>query len=324
MLKFIISSWEQSMAQSGQPVELLKRDLHRLFQAITSIMRNDTPTLIGVQSVALKNFPSWLSVLDKVFTVKELSEIAANMINAVRPSGTDIDNKRKVISVEQMGVILAMVRGPLFVNKGTSCQAALSLSLSCSSRSLTSSLGLVADSRNILTPLVIQQLRRHLGGSQPDVIKSCAEILSVLLDGLQAEWDEEQELLQSVISLLPEMMHAITFARANSDDRLLLMISTCFLSMVFQGDPNSILTAGGTLRVDSSEQQAYLLQFCELLLLLIRDCPYAKNWFALVMLFYGVLAKCLSIIVSHLMSKNPSYVRSVWLSLSLSLLESST
>jgi hypothetical protein len=107
------------MAQSGKTVDVLKRDLRRLFQSITSVMRNDSPSLIGVQSVALKNFPSWLSVLEKIFTVKEMSEISANMINAVRPTAHgEIDNKRKVISLEQLGVILAMVRGPLFTNKG--------------------------------------------------------------------------------------------------------------------------------------------------------------------------------------------------------------
>jgi hypothetical protein len=118
---------------------------------------------------------------------------------------------------------------------------------------------------------------------------------------------QEQELLHSVLSLLPAVMQAIGVVRATNEEHLLSVVTTCLLSMLFQGEPNAILTAGGSLQPDSSEQQAYLSHFCELVFTLIRDCPFAKNWFAVVMLFYSVLAKALSILASHLIAQNPSY-----------------
>jgi hypothetical protein len=117
IIKFIVVSWMNYVKTnpSGQEEQLqgFKNDLLAVLWHINGLMLKTEREFIGAQTVALKNFMSIFTDLEKIFNITERSKIAIDFINSVK-----YDESRKILNSEKLQLIQGIVESELFLNDG--------------------------------------------------------------------------------------------------------------------------------------------------------------------------------------------------------------
>lgn len=100
-----------------------KKDLISVLGHINGLMLKTEREFIGAQTVALKNFMSIFTDLEKIFDITERSQIAIDFIDSVK-----YDEGRKLLNNEKLQVIQSLLESELFLRDGISrilCLSAL-------------------------------------------------------------------------------------------------------------------------------------------------------------------------------------------------------
>eukprot|EP01094_Clydonella_sp_ATCC50884_P028734 TRINITY_DN8724_c0_g1_i1.p1 TRINITY_DN8724_c0_g1~~TRINITY_DN8724_c0_g1_i1.p1 ORF type:complete len:1774 (+),score=493.43 TRINITY_DN8724_c0_g1_i1:697-5322(+) len=260
LLKFVILS-----ARNGESdVSAIKKKLQDLYATLRKFMGREDPSLIGAQALALKSLPVWLAAIEGIFNLQELTAIAADLINGVKHVSLENNSKRKVIAVEQLGAVYTIIQGHMFAEKS---------------------------GRAVLFPLVQQQLQNHLCSGAADVLKNCADILSFMLDKLQTDWDDEPQLLSGLVSTLPNLITgALQMRNGGFELPLQQKLTACLFSLLYQAEPAMVVQGNAK---SYKERQEYIEQLASMIVHMTLDCPFPKNWFAMIMWYYRVLSQTL-------------------------------
>ncbi len=166
-------SWINYSKTNPQDQEIeqaqFKRDLLGVLTHINGLMLKTEREFIGAQTVALKNFMSIFTDLEKIYNITERSKIAINFINSV-----NYDESRKLLNLEKLQLILNLVESDLFLHDGTSFSH-----LFCSlSNSFT-------EVRGIMMPTLAKHLKQHLNGASADDVLKCGKILQMIIESIQ-------------------------------------------------------------------------------------------------------------------------------------------
>jgi hypothetical protein len=98
--------------QAEQQVSF-KNDILGVLNHINGLMQKTEREFIGAQTVALKNFMSIFTDLEKIFNISERSKIAIEFIDNVK-----YDESRKLLNLEKLMLILNLVESELFLRDG--------------------------------------------------------------------------------------------------------------------------------------------------------------------------------------------------------------
>lgn len=178
-----------------------KKDLLGVLEHINGLMVKTEREFIGAQTVALKNFISIFTDLEKIFNINERSKIAIDFINSVK-----YDESRKILNSEKLQLILNLVESDLFLHDGMQLAFNIIIFLN----------HLFAEVRGVMLPTIARHLKQHLSGASPDDVLKCGKILHVIIESIQIRRKDPNTSaaalsiqITEIIIVLPEVMACI-------------------------------------------------------------------------------------------------------------------
>ncbi|EGG19664.1 SH3 domain-containing protein [Cavenderia fasciculata] len=167
-----------------------QKNLKNVVDILCEIMLSNAPSLIGAQTIALKNFEGMFSDLKRFFTIEEMAIIAVKFMRSIQHL-----EKNKTFNLLKLKLLSSYLHGQLMLNK---------------------------DTRKQLHPIVFQTLQFHFGKSVEET-DMCLTILGLIVDIMitKSEMrgrDKDEWLLEMMSFFTPilELLQLINFVIASS------------------------------------------------------------------------------------------------------------
>ena len=263
LFKFITVSrsiFNRNQSDKGDAV--FKKDLLDFLTTFNQFMSKTSPEVIGAQTLALKNFSSMSQDLKSIFDVKEYCAITIKFIESVQYT-----ENFKLMNIEKLQLIHKLVSSDLFVNK---------------------------ESRDLLVPLVISQVKIHIVSSIPEEVSQCTLLLTAVIDSVQTKTPGQTETIKSLLVLVPILITTIQNLRLSTpsgDTRLDLI--TVLLSIWYLVPSDAIIAE--IEKISSIETKLnFLYSKTKLMRELIVARTYPENWFVLGMFQYTTQKKVIA------------------------------
>ncbi|EFA75710.1 SH3 domain-containing protein [Heterostelium album PN500] len=166
--------------------ENYQNNLKNVVDTLCEIMISNSPSLIGAQTIALKNFEGMFSDLKKFFTVEEMGIIALKFIKSIQHL-----EKNKTFNMLKLKLLSSYLHGELMLNKET---------------------------RKQLHPIVFQLLQFHFGKSIEET-DMCLTILGLILDMMITKQElrgkDKDAWLMDMMSFFVQILELLQLINAN-------------------------------------------------------------------------------------------------------------
>jgi len=149
IFKMVVASKTKFTNKETVGNESYQTNLKNVVDILCEIMVSNAGSLIGAQTIALKNFESMFSDLKKFFTVEEMGIIALKFMKSIQHL-----EKNKTFNLLKLKLLSSFINGPMMLNK---------------------------DMRKQLHPIVFQLLQFHFGKSIEET-DMCLTILGLIVD----------------------------------------------------------------------------------------------------------------------------------------------
>jgi hypothetical protein len=209
--------------------------------------------------------------LKQIFDVKEYCAITIKFIESVQYS-----ENFKLMNLEKLQLIHKLVSSDLFLNN---------------------------ESRALLVPLVISQVKLHISSSIPEEVSHCTSMLSAIIESVQTKMNGNSDTLKDLLTLVPILITTIQNLRLSTpsgDTRLDLI--TVLLSIWYLVPSEAIISF-----IDKSPSMESKLNFLynttKLMRELIVTRTYPENWFVLGMFQFTTQKKVIATL-SNVLKQN--------------------
>ncbi|KAF2077340.1 hypothetical protein CYY_001343 [Polysphondylium violaceum] len=149
IFKMVVASKTKFTNKETVGNESYQTNLKNVVDILCEIMVSNAGSLIGAQTIALKNFESMFSDLKRFFTVEEMGIIALKFMKSIQHL-----EKNKTFNLLKLKLLSSFINGPMMLNK---------------------------DMRKQLHPIVFQLLQFHFGKSIEET-DMCLTILGLIVD----------------------------------------------------------------------------------------------------------------------------------------------
>lgn len=265
LLKFIIQSKTMNSNETSDS-QNFKAKLLKFFDHINTLLRNQNRQYVGLQTTIVKKLAPLFDLLLKIFTPLELSNIVSNILNSISS-----DASTRFLIFEKLSLIQTMVSIDLFKFR---------------------------ESREILMPIVMYQLKSHLNLSLDEATHVCILILHQMMDNMQA--DDQSYYIEFMVPMLPTIVKLVELEEGN-DDMVRYDLVMALLGMYYFMGPDQF---GDLLKSqpDQGKQKHILNDTCNVLLRFItrKVVPFPENWFVMLMFMYSTVLKLIIILASYM------------------------
>ncbi|ELR23221.1 SH3 domain containing protein [Acanthamoeba castellanii str. Neff] len=264
-MKFIIVSRILHIKHTGSPAikdDTFKNDMIDFFDRFTALMKRNSPSLIGAQTLALKNIVLWFQGLLLLFTEMELATVVHKVIATLSYSD------KKQFNQTKLALLKEIVSSQLFIGE---------------------------QARYILIPAVMEQLRLFMASSHnPD---EKAEIITIVCWIVDVMDDlEDVAVVKYLLLLLADVLHLV---ESVENPCLKLDAAMCllgFFHLVKQADFTAYLD-----NMASEKRESLLMRMVTTLdQLIVRPDIIPCTWLGVSMFQYGTTSKVIAMICEHL------------------------
>jgi hypothetical protein len=239
---------------------LVKLQLSECLKGFNSLMSQTAPSLIGAQTLALKNFSSMMHDLARIFDISELASVACTFLCSI-----PYEESKKQLNQEKLNLLHELISGSFYKNP---------------------------EARTVMMPTLLNLLSLHIDKS-PEEVLQCAEILGVIFDYIQTKTEEADKPLATweLVPLLPQLMAA----KVDTPERQ-LVITACILSFFHLLEPYMFDQYADYL---GEAKDTFMMDLLALLEEMLRN-SFPSNWFTLCMLQYTTTLKVIRILIPHI------------------------
>jgi dedicator of cytokinesis protein 1 len=281
LFRFIVSSnilYQQVSSVSDADREEFLSSLMQVLDLFNQLMSQSSRTLIGAQTIALKNFSAMLHELSKIFEIGEIAKIACTFLMSIPQ-----DEAMKQLNLEKLNLMHELVSGAFYQN---------------------------AEARSQLMPTVVHLLALHMEKSEEELIQ-CIDILGTLLDTIQLKCTAEEQPLcvWELVPLLQQLtISVVTFPHDNFDLLKVIACATSFYNMMVEyyntPEPYVFNQFLGYIE-DAEDFLKTLMQMADVVL----ERGFPSNWFTLQMFSYYTMYRVFRALTPHL---TLLYSEAVW------------
>eukprot|EP01132_Coremiostelium_polycephalum_P005856 gene5856-7285_t len=114
IFKMVVASKTKFSNKETEGNESYQNNLKNVVDILCEIMISNSPSLIGAQTIALKNFETMFGDLKQFFTVEDMSIIALKFMKSIQHL-----EKNKTFNLLKLKLLSSYINGPMMLNKET-------------------------------------------------------------------------------------------------------------------------------------------------------------------------------------------------------------